>query len=119
MLHHRIHRISLHFFSLLIHPASTRKLYEKKLQRLLDDGPAQPPLPQLVLTEIQVNHNGNSESDMYSDKEDGKNSVNTTHNGYMCTATVDVSFTVLENAFAEDKCVIMYCHNGELYGNVV
>ncbi|GLD66066.1 thymopoietin a isoform X8 [Lates japonicus] len=50
--------------------ASTRKLYEKKLQKLLDDGPAQPPLPQLVLTEIEVNHNGNSESDLYSDKED-------------------------------------------------
>ncbi|XP_029318183.1 thymopoietin a isoform X5 [Cottoperca gobio] len=50
--------------------ASTRKLYEKKLQRLLDDGPAQLPLPELVLTEIQVNHNGNSESDLYSDKED-------------------------------------------------
>ncbi|XP_040004717.1 thymopoietin a isoform X2 [Xiphias gladius] len=50
--------------------ASTRKLYEKKLQKLLDDGPAQPPLPQLVLTEIQVNHNGNSESELYSDKED-------------------------------------------------
>ncbi|XP_054480420.1 thymopoietin a isoform X2 [Anoplopoma fimbria] len=48
--------------------ASTRKLYEKKLQRMLDNGPAQPPL--LVLTEIQVNHNGNSESDLYSDKED-------------------------------------------------
>ncbi|XP_022073157.1 thymopoietin a [Acanthochromis polyacanthus] len=48
--------------------ASTRKLYEKKLQKLLDDGPA--PLPQLVLTDIQVNHNGNSESDLYSDKED-------------------------------------------------
>lgn len=50
--------------------ASTRKLYEKKLQRLLDDGPA--PLPKLVLPEIQVNHNhnGNSESDLYSDKED-------------------------------------------------
>lgn len=47
--------------------ASTRKLYEKKLQRLLDDGPAQ---PKLVVTEIQVNHNGNSESDLYSDKED-------------------------------------------------
>ncbi|XP_070785000.1 thymopoietin a isoform X1 [Enoplosus armatus] len=49
--------------------ASTRKLYEKKLQKLLDDGPAQPP----VLTEIppqEVNHNGNSESDLYSDKED-------------------------------------------------
>ncbi|XP_040886477.1 thymopoietin a [Toxotes jaculatrix] len=50
--------------------ASTRKLYEKKLQKLLDEGPAQPPLPQLVLTNIQVNHNGNSESDLYSDKED-------------------------------------------------
>uniref|UniRef100_A0A671V9N7 Thymopoietin a n=1 Tax=Sparus aurata TaxID=8175 RepID=A0A671V9N7_SPAAU len=50
--------------------ASTRKLYEKKLQKLLDDGPVQPPLPELVLTEIEVNHNGNSESDLYSDKED-------------------------------------------------
>lgn len=48
--------------------ASTRKLYEKKLQRMLDDGPAQP--PKLLLTETQVNHNGNSESDLYSDKED-------------------------------------------------
>lgn len=48
--------------------ASTRKLYEKKLQKLLDDGPVQVPLPTLVLTEI--NHNGNSESDIYSDKED-------------------------------------------------
>ncbi|KAM6896164.1 thymopoietin a isoform 2-T2 [Lycodopsis pacificus] len=46
--------------------ASTRKLYEKKLQRMLDDGPAQP--PKLLLTETQVN--GNSESDLYSDKED-------------------------------------------------
>ncbi|CAB1418918.1 unnamed protein product [Pleuronectes platessa] len=50
--------------------ASTRKLYEKKLQKLLDDGPAQPPLPELVLAEIQVNHNGHSEADLYSDKED-------------------------------------------------
>ncbi|TKS91157.1 Lamina-associated polypeptide 2, isoform beta [Collichthys lucidus] len=49
--------------------ATTRKLYEKKLQKLLDDGPAQP-LPQLTVTEIQVNHNGNSEPDVYSDKED-------------------------------------------------
>lgn len=50
--------------------ASTRKLYEKKLQKLLDDGPAKPPQPELVITEIQVNHNGNSESDLYSDKEE-------------------------------------------------
>lgn len=42
---------------------------------MLDDGPVQPPLPELVLTEIEVNHNGNSESDLYSDKEDGENSV--------------------------------------------
>ncbi|XP_044041916.1 thymopoietin a isoform X4 [Siniperca chuatsi] len=55
--------------------ASTRKLYEKKLQKLLDDGPAQPPLPQLVLTEIQVKHNGNSDSDLYSDKEDAPEPV--------------------------------------------
>ncbi|KAK5613092.1 hypothetical protein CRENBAI_001679 [Crenichthys baileyi] len=44
---------------------STRKLYEKKLQKYLDDGPAQ-----LYPTEIQVNHNGSSESEIYSDKED-------------------------------------------------
>lgn len=61
--------------SLLIFSASTRKLYEKKLQKLLDDGPAQPPQPQLVITEIQVNHNGNSESDLYSDKEEGKDNI--------------------------------------------
>ncbi|CAJ1055722.1 thymopoietin a isoform X5 [Xyrichtys novacula] len=48
--------------------ATTRKLYEKKLQKLLDNGPAQ--VTQLVVTEIQVNHNGNSESEVYSDKED-------------------------------------------------
>lgn len=49
--------------------ASTRKLYEKKLQKLLDEGPPQLPL-QLILTDIQVSHNGNPESDLYSDKED-------------------------------------------------
>ncbi|XP_061618190.1 thymopoietin a isoform X1 [Phyllopteryx taeniolatus] len=50
--------------------ASTRKLYEKKLMKLLDDGPAQATITKIVVTEIQVNHNGNSESDLYSDKED-------------------------------------------------
>lgn len=49
---------------------STRKLYEKKLQKLLDDTLVQPPMAELVVTEIQVNLNGNSESDLYSDKED-------------------------------------------------
>lgn len=51
--------------------ASTRKLYEKKLQKLLDDGAAaQPPLTQLVIPEAELNNNGNSESELYSDKED-------------------------------------------------
>ncbi|XP_026182665.1 thymopoietin a [Mastacembelus armatus] len=50
--------------------ATTRKLFEKKLQKLLDNGPAQPPVPELVLTEVQVSHNRNSEADHYSDKED-------------------------------------------------
>ncbi|KAF0029340.1 hypothetical protein F2P81_018445 [Scophthalmus maximus] len=53
--------------------ASTRNVYEKKLQKLLDNGPTQlppPPQPLLVLPEIQVNHNGHFESDLYSDKED-------------------------------------------------
>ncbi|XP_077566158.1 thymopoietin a isoform X2 [Stigmatopora nigra] len=50
--------------------ASTRKVYEKKLQKLLDAGPAHPTITKTVVTEIQVNHNGNSESDLYSDQED-------------------------------------------------
>ncbi|XP_061124833.1 thymopoietin a isoform X4 [Syngnathus typhle] len=50
--------------------ASTRKLYEKKLHKLLDDGPAQATVTKIVVTDVQVNHNGNSESDLYSDKED-------------------------------------------------
>ncbi|KAF3859436.1 hypothetical protein F7725_021835 [Dissostichus mawsoni] len=40
----------------------------RKLQKLLDEGPAQPPLPEVIVTETQVNHNG--DSDLYSDKED-------------------------------------------------
>lgn len=43
------------------------------MQKLLDNGPIQPLLPELVLTDIKVNHNGNSDLDLYSDKEDGKN----------------------------------------------
>ncbi|XP_068163484.1 thymopoietin a [Antennarius striatus] len=46
--------------------ASTRKLYEKKLVKLLDERPL---LPDVVLTETQV-HNGGADSDLYSDKEE-------------------------------------------------
>ncbi|XP_068611192.1 lamina-associated polypeptide 2, isoforms beta/gamma-like [Brachionichthys hirsutus] len=47
--------------------ASTRKLYEKQLLKLLD---ARRIVPELVLKEAPVNHNGNAESELYSDKED-------------------------------------------------
>ena len=76
--------------SLLVLSGSTRKLYEKKLQKLLDDGPAQPLKSQLVVTEIQVNHNGNSESDLYSDKEDGKSRTSRLiiHTGILYTSNM-------------------------------
>ncbi|XP_061816633.1 thymopoietin a isoform X3 [Nerophis lumbriciformis] len=50
--------------------ASTRQLYEKKLQKLLNGGSAQEGITKIVVTEIQITHNGNSESELYSDKED-------------------------------------------------
>lgn len=55
-------------------PASTRKLYEKKLQKLLDQPPAEPEAPTDVTTlpKADSNQNGNTNSDQYSDKEDGE-----------------------------------------------
>ncbi|XP_060891741.1 thymopoietin b [Labrus mixtus] len=52
--------------------ASTRKLYEKKLQKLLDQLPAEPEAPTDVTTlpKADSNQNGNTNSDQYSDKED-------------------------------------------------
>lgn len=52
--------------------ASTRKLYEKKLQKLLDQPPAEPEAPTNVTTlpKAETNQNGNTNSDHYSDKED-------------------------------------------------
>lgn len=52
--------------------ASTRKLYEKKLQKLLDQPPAEPEAPTDVtaLPKTDSNQNGNTNSDQYSDKED-------------------------------------------------
>ncbi|XP_036961863.1 thymopoietin b [Acanthopagrus latus] len=52
--------------------ASTRKLYEKKLQKLLDQPPAEPDAPTDVTTlpKADSNQNGNTNSDQYSDKED-------------------------------------------------
>ncbi|XP_070828974.1 thymopoietin b [Chaetodon trifascialis] len=52
--------------------ASTRKLYEKKLQKLLDQPPAEPEAPTDITTlpKADSNQNGNTNSDQYSDKED-------------------------------------------------
>ncbi|TKS73653.1 Lamina-associated polypeptide 2, isoforms beta/gamma [Collichthys lucidus] len=52
--------------------ATTRKVYEKKLQKLLDQPPAEPAAPTEVtaLPKVDSNQNGNTNSDQYSDKED-------------------------------------------------
>lgn len=52
--------------------ASTRKLYEKKLQKLLDQPLAEPEAPTdfTALPKADSNQNGNTNSDQYSDKED-------------------------------------------------
>ncbi|KAM9407456.1 lamina-associated polypeptide 2-like isoform 14-T14 [Salvelinus alpinus] len=50
--------------------ASTRKLYERRLQKLLDQGPPETVALPVVITQVDGNHNGNSDSDRYSDKEE-------------------------------------------------
>lgn len=52
--------------------ATTRKFYEKKLQKLLDQPPSEPEAPTDVtaLPKADSNQNGNTNSDQYSDKED-------------------------------------------------
>ncbi|XP_034032031.1 thymopoietin b [Thalassophryne amazonica] len=52
--------------------ASTRRLYEKKLQKLLDQPAVEPEAPTdlTVLPKVDSNQNGNTNSDQYSDKED-------------------------------------------------
>ncbi|KAK1166733.1 lamina-associated polypeptide 2-like isoform X3 [Acipenser oxyrinchus oxyrinchus] len=50
--------------------SSTRKLYEKKLQKLLDEGPLESqPTPPAPAPAANSNQNGNTDSDQYSDKE--------------------------------------------------
>lgn len=57
-----------------LYSASTRKLYEKKLQKLLDQPAAEPEAPSDITTlpKADSNQNGNTNSDQYSDKEDGE-----------------------------------------------
>lgn len=56
--------------------ASTRKVYEKKLQKLLDQGPPQTTIITNTSSEQVQTHNsrnGSADSDQYSDKEEGRN----------------------------------------------
>ncbi|XP_028305629.1 thymopoietin b [Gouania willdenowi] len=52
--------------------ASTRRVYEMKLQKLLDspEAPPEDPADVTTLPKADGNHNGNSNSEQYSDKED-------------------------------------------------
>lgn len=49
-------------------------MYEKKLQKLLDEPAAEQDAPTDVTTlpKVDSNQNGNTNSDQYSDKEDGE-----------------------------------------------
>lgn len=50
--------------------ASTRKVYEKKLQKLLDQGPPETATLSDEPLKADGNQNGNTDSDQYSDKEE-------------------------------------------------
>lgn len=52
--------------------ASTRKVYEKRLQKLLDQGPPEALAPPSETSQTDGSQNGNADSDQYSDKEEGK-----------------------------------------------
>ncbi|XP_056878502.1 lamina-associated polypeptide 2, isoforms beta/gamma-like isoform X1 [Takifugu flavidus] len=47
--------------------ASTRKLYEKRLQKLLDNDP---PTSQVILADTKVTSNGSADPELYSDQDD-------------------------------------------------
>lgn len=64
----------LYMMHIFLHSATTRKFYEKKLQKVLDQLPAEPEAPTdvTVLPKADSNQNGSTNSDQYSDKEDGE-----------------------------------------------
>lgn len=51
--------------------ASTRKVYEKRLQKMLDQGPPEAVAPPSEASQTDGSQNGNTDSDQYSDKEEG------------------------------------------------
>ncbi len=58
--------------------ASTRKVYEKKLQQLLEQPPVETTISEAVTIIADGNQNGNTHSaeDQYSDKEEGRIALN-------------------------------------------
>ncbi|XP_057180832.1 thymopoietin a isoform X2 [Triplophysa rosa] len=50
--------------------ASTRKVYEKRLQKLLDQGPPEAAAPPSEASQTDGSQNGNTDSEQYSDKEE-------------------------------------------------
>ncbi|XP_055046492.2 thymopoietin a isoform X1 [Misgurnus anguillicaudatus] len=50
--------------------ASTRKVYEKRLQKLLDHGPPEAVTPPSEASQTDGSQNGNTDSEQYSDKEE-------------------------------------------------
>ncbi|XP_073670797.1 thymopoietin a isoform X2 [Paramisgurnus dabryanus] len=50
--------------------ASTRKVYEKRLQKLLDHGPPEAVTPPSEASQTDGSQNGNTDSDRYSDQEE-------------------------------------------------
>uniref|UniRef100_A0A8D0G3D6 Thymopoietin n=1 Tax=Sphenodon punctatus TaxID=8508 RepID=A0A8D0G3D6_SPHPU len=58
--------------------ATTRKLYEKKLLKLIEQGPelrSSTPLPVVSSSAENTKQNGNNDSDQYSDNEEGKTKI--------------------------------------------
>lgn len=66
--------------------ATTRKVYEKKLQKLLDQPAVEPEAPADITTlpKADSNQNGNTNSDQYSDKEDGELRVHIYRDHFFC-----------------------------------
>lgn len=74
-----IRRLKLHLYDVsLLATATTRKLYEKKLLKLMEQGPelkSSMPLPMISSTTENTRQNGSNDSDQYSDNEEGKAEV--------------------------------------------
>ena len=90
-------------------PASTRKLYERKLQKLLDQGPPELVVTSPVVTEIDSNHNGNSDSDRYSDKEEGERRPQSLLGADCYEMTFLYHFKTVSTVVSESELMLLDC----------